>query len=95
MVGVGAVVMAGEGMPLGRQRGNPSSRYVATMTTHALDDLPARAADLDAAAPLAGTRDLFVLPEGVIYLDGNSLGALPLAVPRRVQDVVTRSGATG
>ena len=60
------------------------------MTTHALDDLLARAADLDASAPLAGTRDLFSLPDGVTYLDGNSLGALPIAVPPVVQDVLTR-----
>ena len=37
---------------------------------------------LDAADALAPLRDAFMLPEGVIYVDGNSLGALPRAPPR-------------
>ena len=43
---------------------------------------------LDAADPLAPLRALFDLPEGVIYLDGNSLGVLPCATAARVQQVV-------
>jgi len=45
---------------------------------------------LDDADPLAPMRDRFALPEGVVYLDGNSLGALPRATAARVADVVAR-----
>ncbi len=43
---------------------------------------------LDAADPLAAFRKEFSLPEGVVYLDGNSLGALPVRTPERVREVV-------
>ena len=34
-------------------------------------------------------KDLFDLPEGVIYLDGNSLGVLPKSVEERVAETIT------
>ncbi|MDQ3074242.1 MAG: kynureninase [Pseudomonadota bacterium] len=45
---------------------------------------------LDAADPLAHCRERFILPEGVIYLDGNSLGALPRATAAAVAATVER-----
>ena len=47
-------------------------------------------ADLDAADPLRHFRTRFRLPPGVIYLDGNSLGALPVATAARMADVIAR-----
>ncbi len=44
---------------------------------------------LDQSDPLRSYRDKFELPEGIIYLDGNSLGALPKGVAARLEDVVT------
>ncbi|MCP3755346.1 kynureninase [Streptomyces sp. TBY4] len=57
-------------------------------------DLAARAEALDAADPLGKLRDRFTLPEGVVYLDGNSLGALPTGVAARLADVVTEQWGT-
>src|SRR5215472_4747200 len=42
----------------------------------------------DEADKLAAFRERFLLPEGMIYLDGNSLGPLPKATPERVRQVV-------
>lgn len=44
--------------------------------------------NLDAEDPLATTVARFLLPDGVVYLDGNSLGPLPAHVPAVVDDVV-------
>lgn len=52
-------------------------------------------ASLDADDPLAPLRDQFALPEGVIYLDGNSLGALPRVVQARMADVVATQWGEG
>jgi len=46
-----------------------------------------RARILDAGDPLALYRERFDVPEGVIYLDGNSLGAMPRATPQRLAEV--------
>ena len=49
---------------------------------------------LDAQDPLRALRDQFSVPEGTLYLDGNSLGVMPRATPARVADVVTREWGT-
>ena len=50
---------------------------------------------LDARDALRPLRDLFALPPGVIYLDGNSLGVLPAATPERVAQVVRDEWGSG
>jgi kynureninase len=45
---------------------------------------------LDAADPLAHARSRFRLPEGITYLDGNSLGALPRTAPAALADTAER-----
>ena len=54
-----------------------------------------RAAEFDAADPLAPFRDRFTLPQGVLYLDGNSLGALPKATPEAVRKVLEQEWGEG
>ncbi|MEG3182194.1 kynureninase [Sphingomonas sp. LT1P40] len=44
----------------------------------------------DAADPLRHLRDRFLLPDGVIYLDGNSLGPLPRATVAANRDLIDR-----
>lgn len=50
---------------------------------------------LDAQDPLAHLRAQFALPEGVIYLDGNSLGARPVAALERAQQVIAEEWGNG
>jgi kynureninase len=54
------------------------------------DDLARRAADLDAEHDGAFRPELFAVPDDLVYLDGNSLGALPRAVPAALADVAER-----
>jgi kynureninase len=58
------------------------------MSTQVRISSRADCAALDAQDPLAILRDRFELPEGVIYLDGNSLGARPRAALARAHEVV-------
>lgn len=54
-----------------------------------------KARALDAGDPLASYRERFTLPEGVIYLDGNSLGALPKRTAEVLARVVAREWGEG
>lgn len=52
---------------------------------------PASAAALDAADPLRSFRARFVdVAPGIVYLDGNSLGRLPVATADRLPEVISR-----
>jgi kynureninase len=56
----------------------------------------AYAEELDAADPLARFRDRFVRDDpALIYLDGNSLGPLPLATRARIAEVVSQEWGAG
>ncbi len=61
------------------------------MTVTTRDDCRRRDED-DELAPL---REWFTLPEGVVYLDGNSLGPVSRGARRRVDEVLDHEWATG
>ena len=50
---------------------------------------------LDACDPLRPLRDLFDIPEGVIYLDGNSLGVMPKTAAACAAEVVIQEWGQG
>jgi kynureninase len=52
-------------------------------------------AALDAADSLRGKRALFHMPEGLTYLDGNSLGCLPLSAQKRGNQVIAGEWGDG
>lgn len=62
-----------------------------TTSTLSLNDCRAR----DAADTLRPLRELFDIPEGVIYLDGNSLGVMPKTAAARAAEVVTQEWGQG
>lgn len=66
--------------------GRPADRYHRPVTIPG----PTREEALaqDAGDPLAPWRSRFLLPDGVIYLDGNSLGARPVGVAERVASTI-------
>lgn len=49
----------------------------------------------DKTDPLAHCKNRFQLPDGVIYLDGNSLGAMPKSVPPRMTKAIEQEWAVG
>ena len=50
---------------------------------------------MDARDALAGLREQVALPEGVLYLDGNSLGAAPRTAPARARQVIAEEWGEG
>lgn len=78
---------------------SPEDPALPAMPTPAASPAPpasrADCAALDAADPLAGFRERFALPEGLIYLDGNSLGPLPHAARERLRAVAEEEWGRG
>lgn len=60
-----------------------------------MSDLMTRARELDAADPLSDFRDEFHLRDGLVYLDGNSLGAMPKATAARIEQTLQQEWREG
>ncbi|MCA0457179.1 MAG: kynureninase [Chloroflexi bacterium] len=52
-------------------------------------------AAMDASDPLASFKEQFYIPQGVLYFDGNSLGAVPKTVEGRLQKAITEEWGNG
>ncbi|BDI59609.1 kynureninase [Qipengyuania nanhaisediminis] len=59
------------------------------------DHLIASAREHDRADPLAKFRERFFVPDGVTYLDGNSLGCLPRKTPEAMDRAIRQEWGTG
>jgi len=59
-----------------------------------MTNMTERAKALDEADPLRAVRDAFFLPEGMIYFDGNSLGAMPKSALEIVSEATQQEWAT-
>lgn len=73
----------------------PGAMGAGPVITQARAPTIAEARALDATDELAHLRERFALPDGVLYFDGNSLGALPAAVPDAVHQVIEGEWGTG
>ncbi len=73
----------------------PSARHCAKIRRVSKPLERADAEALDAGDPLAPLRDEFLLPDTLVYLDGNSLGAVPRRTVERVHQLVTQEWAQG
>ena len=58
-------------------------------------DTPASVRELDEKDALKDFRARFALPPGIIYLDGNSLGAMPAVTAPRLDEVIKREWGEG
>jgi kynureninase len=67
----------------------------AASTSSTLPTSRAECAALDRADPLRTLRDEFIVPDDTVYLDGNSLGALPRRTAARLAHVASREWGEG